>query len=84
MLFLLFFTMTLLIATDLEIQEVINQSINGEVVFDELDEEEKSPIAESVQAIISDLNEMDPSDWSYTVEEEQAEDSSFAEKRKYF
>lgn len=79
-----------LTATDLEIQEVINEDGDNisEVEFDDLGEEEKIPIDESVQAIISDLNAMDPSDWSYTVEEEQAsssmtvEDSSFAAKRE--
>jgi hypothetical protein len=57
--------MTTFLETDLEIQEAMDIS-EGEL--DELDEDEMTPIDESVSAIISDLN---PSDWFYTLEEDE-------------
>jgi hypothetical protein len=60
---MVFVTMTTFLETDLEIQEAMDIS-EGEL--DEIDEDEMTPIDESVSAIISDLN---PSDWFYTLEE---------------
>jgi hypothetical protein len=83
--------MTTLLANALEIQEVMDEDDDiCERLLDKLTAEEKTPIwiVESVSALISDLDQMDLSEWFYTVEEEQApssmtvEDSSFAEKRE--
>jgi hypothetical protein len=70
LLFTLSFTMTTFLATDLEIQEAMDIS---EGVVDELDEEEKKPIDESVSTIILDLD-LNSSDWFDTPEEDVTEE----------
>jgi hypothetical protein len=69
----LFSTMTTILANDLEIQQVIDEDagiIDG--ALDEIDEEE----------LISELNDILPSDWVYAVEEEQAPSSSMVEEEQ--
>jgi hypothetical protein len=69
----LFSTMTTILANDLEIQQVIDEDagiIDG--ALDEIDEEE----------LISELNDILPSDWVYAFEEEQAPSSSMVEEEQ--
>jgi hypothetical protein len=65
--------MTTILANDLEIQQVLDKDagiIDG--ALDEIDEEE----------LISELNDILPSDWVYAVEEEQAPSSSMVEEEQ--
>jgi hypothetical protein len=56
--------MTTRLANDLEIPEVIDEDADiSEGSFNELDEEEKTPVEESVSTLISDLDQMDSSEW---------------------
>jgi hypothetical protein len=71
--------MTTFLATDLEIQEAMDIS---EGVVDELDEEEKKPIDESVSTTILDWD-LNSSDWFYyTPEEDVTEEQDPVEEEQ--